>query len=341
MPFHTESAAECASHIDTLAKPPGSLGDLERLAIRLAGCQGSARPTCVHPRVIVFAGDHGVTVESVSPYPSAVTVAMVRTFAAGKAAVSALARVADADLEVVDVGVIGLGPVTAGPGVRVVSANVRAGTRNLAETAAMTTKERDAALDAGRAAVDRAAADGVDVLALGEMGIGNSTPAAALTAALCGLDAAAATGPGTGLDADGVKHKSEVIARALARGGPRDPLGALADLGGLEIAALTGAMHRAAEVGIPVFVDGFICSAAARVAVGAWPSTTPFLIPATRSTEPGQAALLEALEGPPLLDLRLRLGEASGAALALPLARAACAIPSEMATLAEVLAGAS
>jgi nicotinate-nucleotide--dimethylbenzimidazole phosphoribosyltransferase len=340
MPFSDAAAADCAARLDALAKPPGSLGGLERLAIRMAGCQGRPLPTCAHPRVIVFAGDHGVTVESVSPYPSAVTVAMVHTFASGRAAVCALARAAGADLEVVDVGVAGLGPVESGPGVRVVRANVRAGTRNLAETAAMTPAERDAAVDAGRAAVDRAAADGVDVLALGEMGIGNTTPAAALTVALCGVSAAAAVGPGTGLDAEGVRHKAAVVARAIARGGPRDPLGALADLGGLEIAAMAGAMWRASEVGIPVLVDGFICTAAARVAVAAWPACTPYLIPATQSTEPGQVALLEALEGPALLDLGLRLGEASGATLALPLARAACAVTSEMATLAEVLGGA-
>lgn len=337
MTYAPDAAAACAAHLDALAKPPGSLGRLERLAVRMAGCQGRARPTCARPRVIVFAGDHGVTAESVSPYPAAVTVAMVHTFAAGRAAVCALARAAGADLEVVDVGVAGLGAVAAGPGVRFVSANVRAGTRNLAHAPAMLPHERDAAIAAGRAAVDRAAADGVDLLALGEMGIGNSTAAAAITVALCGTPAPEAVGPGTGLGPEGVQHKARIVEMAVARGGPRDALGALADLGGLEIAALTGAMQRAAERGIPVLVDGFICTAAARVAVGAWPEARPFLIPATQSTEPGHAALLGALEGPALLDLGLRLGEASGAALAIPLARAACAVTAEMATLAEVL----
>lgn len=333
--------SETRARFDALAKPPGSLGALESLAARLAGAQGRVPPTVERPRVLVFAGDHGVArAHSVSPYPPEVTAAMVRTFAAGRAAVSVLARAAGAGLEVVDVGVIGLGVVSSVDGVTVHRAPVRPGTRDLVAGPALDEGELSAALQVGVDAADRAAADGVDLLAVGEMGIGNTTAAAAVAARLLGRPAEALVGPGTGLDSAGVARKAAVVARALDRGGPTEPLLVLGDLGGLELAALAGCLLRAAERRIPVLVDGFIASAAALAALQHEPGLQPYLIPATRSTEPGHGAVLAALAlGEPVLNLGLRLGEASGAALAIPILASASRLVREMATLAEVLAG--
>lgn len=331
--------ASARARLDALAKPPGALARLEALAVWLAGAQHRAQPTATAPRVVVFAADHGVTQRGVSPYPSAVTQAMVHTFAAGTAAVAVLARQAGASLEVVDVGVAGLGPVVAQRGVRVVRAPVASGTADLATGPAMTTAQLEAAMAAGEAAADRAAADGVDVLAVGEMGIGNTTAASAVAARLLGQPAAALVGPGTGLAPVGVQHKIAVVQAALDRDGPSDPLGALADLGGFELAALVGCMRRAAALHIPVVLDGFIVGVAALAAVRHDPVLRGYLTPATASAEPGHAVVLAALDcGAPLLTLGLRLGEASGAALALPLLSSACAIVREMATLESVLA---
>jgi nicotinate-nucleotide--dimethylbenzimidazole phosphoribosyltransferase len=338
----TSIASAAQQRLDALAKPPGSLGRLEELGVRLAVAQGRAQPSARWPRVIVFAGDHGVaSAWPVSPYPSAVTQAMVHTFASGRAAVSALARSAGATLEVVDCGVAGLGPVQAGEGVRVHRTAVAAGTADLVTGPAMTSGQLEAALAIGRAAADRAASDGVDLLALGEMGIGNTTPATALAARLLERPAVDLVGPGTGLHAAGVSRKAELIQRALDRGGAPDPAGALADLGGFEIAALVGCLLQARRHRIPVLLDGFIVSAAALVALRLDAGVREQLIPTTRSAEPGHAALLEAIgAGEPLLDWGLRLGEASAATLCIPLARAACAVMAEMATLAEVLGAA-
>jgi nicotinate-nucleotide--dimethylbenzimidazole phosphoribosyltransferase len=335
--------AAAQAHLNALAKPPGSLGRLEALALDLAVARGRVLGPLRAPQILVFAADHGVArEEAVSPYPSAVTALMVRTFAADKAAVCLLARNAGAALEVIDVGVAS--PLRDLPtAILVRHARVAEGTANLARGPAMRPEERDAALAVGRAAADRAAAAGVDLLLPGEMGIGNTTAAAALAARLLGLPAAALVGPGTGLDAAGLAHKVSVVQRALDRQGPHDPLGALADLGGLEIAALTGLLQGAHAHQIPVLLDGFIVSAAALVAQRLDPSLSVRLIPATRSAEPGHAAILDALGlPPPLLDWGLRLGEASAAALALPLVRAAAALldpDGGMATLEQVLAG--
>ncbi len=339
-----EDAAQAArTRFDALAKPPGSLARLESLGVWLAGCQGAARPTAERPRVLVFAGDHGVAWgESVSPYPPQVTVAMVHTFAAGRAAVTVLARQARATLEVVDAGVKDLGevPVQA-DGVRFVSASAGPGTANLAIGPAMDADQLALARQAGREAADRAASDGVDVLALGEMGIGNTTAASAVAARLLGRPAVDLVGPGTGLDPAGVSHKATVIQRALDRNGPTEPWEVMADLGGFELAALAECMIRATEHSIPVVLDGFIVGAAALVAVRARPEVASNLLPATASAEPGHHRVLEALgAGEAVLNMGLRLGEASGAALVLPMLRSSCALMNEMATLEEVLAGA-
>ncbi|MCK6504040.1 nicotinate-nucleotide--dimethylbenzimidazole phosphoribosyltransferase [Myxococcota bacterium] len=339
--FDQASADAVQARLDALAKPPGSLARLESLAVWLAGCQGSSRPRADRARVLVFAGDHGVAAaQRVSPYPPAVTVAMVQTFAMGNAAVAVLSRQAGAELEIVDVGVAGLPRLPApAQGIRFVDAKVAPGTVDLSEGPAMSVEQCHAARQAGREAAERAHADGVVVLALGEMGIGNTTPAAAVSARLLGRPAAELVGPGTGLDALGVAHKAAVVQRALDRGGPETPWEALADLGGFELVALAGCMERAAELRIPVLLDGFIVGAAALAAVRARPELRPFLLAATASAEPGHRAVCDALDlGPALLDWGLRLGEASGAAACLPLLRSACALVDEMGTLEEVLA---
>lgn len=327
--------------LDALAKPPGSLGRLEELAIWLSAAQRRSPPTVAQPRVIVFAGDHGVArARGVSPYPPEVTAAMVRTFAAGRAAVAVLSRRAGASLEVVDVGVAVPVEVTPVDGVSVVSAKIAAGTADLSAGPAMTADQCAAALAVGRAAVARAHTRGADLLCLGEMGIGNTTPASAISARLLGRRAVELVGPGTGLDAAGVRHKAAVVQEALDRVGPTDPLGVLADLGGLELAALVGAMLEAEVRDLPVLLDGFIVSASALVAVQLEPAVRRVLFPATRSAEPGHGLVLDGLDlPPPLLDFGLRLGEASAATTALPLAQAAADLVAGMATLDEVLSG--
>lgn len=342
--FDAALQAEAQARLDALAKPPGSLGRLEGLCAWLAGCQGRLPPTVLRPRVLLFAADHGVArAQPVSPYPSEVTAAMVRTFLADRATVCLFARQAGAELEVVDVGVRGLpeGLPTEGPGPLLVRRPVGPGTRDLSAGPAMSEGEAEEASAAGREAAERAAAAGVDLLALGEMGIGNTTAAAAVGARLLGRPAVELVGPGTGLDAAGVARKAAVVQRALDRGGPSEAWGALADLGGFELCALAGCIERAAELRLPVLLDGFIVSVAALAACRRRPELAPFLRPATRSAEPGHAVVLEALAlGNAILDLGLRLGEGSGAALALPILRAAAGLLHEVATLEEVLAGA-
>lgn len=334
---------ECAAdltrrRLDQLAKPPGSLGVLEALAIQLAGAQRRSPPQIRRPLVIVFAADHGVArEEAVSPYPPEVTAHMLGVLVARGAAVSLLADEAGAELELVDAGVAGAPEQLACvAGVRFVSAPVsRTGTGNIAVRDAMTPAELERALAVGAAAAGRAVRRGTDIAAVGEIGIGNTTSAAALVASLLGRPAEQVTGPGTGLDPAGVARKIAVVERALIRADrPRQPRAALAALGGFEIAAMTGFILEASRCSLPVLVDGFVAGAAALVAAGIDPGVRPYLVAATRSPEPGHAAVLDALAlGPPLLDLGLRLGEASGAALAIALARASTRLVTCMQTL--------
>ena len=325
-PLDAAAMRAAREHLDRLTKPPGSLGRLETIVVQLAGITGSAAPRIDRPAVVVFAADHGVTAQGVSAYPSDVTAQMVANFARGGAAINVLARAAGAELVVVDVGVAA--PEVAAP------SRIRPGTRDMTLEPAMTRDEALAAIGVGRNVAGGLVADGCDALALGEMGIGNTTAASALVAALTGLAPAEVTGRGTGLDAHAVRHKVTVIETALQRHrpSPDDPLGALAAVGGLEIAALVGAMVAGAEARIPVLLDGFITGAAALVAVGIVPNLGPRLIASHRSPEPGHRVVLERLGLEPLLDLDLRLGEGSGATLALPLIRAATRILEEMAT---------
>jgi nicotinate-nucleotide--dimethylbenzimidazole phosphoribosyltransferase len=323
-----DAAARAA--LDDKTKPVGSLGYLEDVARRLCSIQRTTRPTVERARVVVFAGDHGVVAEGVSAYPAAVTGQMMHNFAGGGAAVCVLARAAGAEVEVVDVGVDADLPQLAG----VVHARVRRGTRNLRREPAMHGAERDAAMEAGRAAVRRAARDSVQAVALGEMGIGNTTAAAALLAALTRRAAADTVGAGTGVCGDALDRKRAVVDAALARHADvlGDPANALAALGGLEIAAIAGAVLEAAGGPIAIVVDGFISTVGALAAVRMQPAAAANLFFAHRSAEHGHALALEALGARPLLDLGMRLGEGSGAALALPILRAAARIMTEMAT---------
>jgi nicotinate-nucleotide--dimethylbenzimidazole phosphoribosyltransferase len=318
---------------NVLTKPPGSLGVLEALAIKLAALQATDRPRAGRAPIVLFAGDHGVTAQGVSAYPADVTVQMLHNFAAGGAAVAVLARELGVKLHVVDAGTLSEHDV---PGVT--TDKPRRGTRDFSREAAMTDDELSFALKAGRRAVERARAGGADLVILGEMGIGNTTSAAAIAASLLGVRAADVVGAGTGLDAAGVNRKAEVIEAALATHGLRaadvSATQILRCVGGLEIAALAGAMIAAAQSRVPVLVDGFIVSAAALAAVRLNSTCAPWLIYSHRSLERGHRVVLDALAAEPLLDLKLRLGEGSGAAAALPLLRLACALHSEMATFA-------
>lgn len=325
--------AAARERLDQLTKPQGSLGRLEELAIQLAGITGRPRPRLPRKAVLVFAADHGVAAEGVSAYPQAVTAQMVLNFLAGGAAISVLARRAGARVLVADLGVAV--DLLEHPGL--IQKKIGPGTGNIAHGPAMSRAQAEAALAAGAEIVRDEAARGLDLVATGDMGIANTTASSAIVAALTGRPTAEVTGRGTGLDDIAWKRKTAVIERALAanRPDPSDPLDVLAKLGGFEIAGLTGAILQAAALRLPVLLDGFIAGAAALVAVGVCPAARDYLIAAHRSAEPGHRIVLERLGLAPLLDLDLRLGEGTGAALAMPLVDAACAVLDEMATFGE------
>ena len=311
-----------------LTKPPGSLGRLEEVAVTLAAQQGRDHPGVERVRIVVFAADHGVCAEGVSAFPQAVTGQMIANFAAGGAAISVLAQSLDAELEVIQLGTAEPPPAVDG----MVDETIAPGTANLARGPAMSREQLEAALAAGERAVERAGQTGCELFIGGDMGIGNTTSAAALACALLGESPEQLVGPGTGLDDQGLAHKMEVVRTALRRqGSEEDPLTLLAELGGFEIAALAGAFLAAGQRRIPVLVDGFIVTAAALAAVRLQPGLRAWLHFAHGSAEPGHRRLLAALEAEPLLDLGMRLGEGSGAAMAVPLLRAACDLHNGMA----------
>jgi nicotinate-nucleotide--dimethylbenzimidazole phosphoribosyltransferase len=318
------------ARLDLKTKPRGSLGGLERLAVRIASIQRSESPALGTPVVIVCAADHGVAAEGVSAFPASVTAQMVANYAAGGAAVSVLARHAGARLVVVDCGVAEPLPVAG-----VLDRRLGAGTASMLRGPAMTREQAIQALETGIALAEEQL-DGAGVVALGEMGIGNSTAAAALTCALTGAAPAEACGRGTGLDDEGLARKVDVVTRALEASGTSrselDAIHVLAAVGGFELGVLAGIAIGAAGRNVPVLVDGYPASAAVLVAAALAPALPRSLIAAHRSSEPGHAIVLDALGLHPLLDLELRLGEGSGAALALPLLGAALAILEEMAT---------
>lgn len=359
------AAAEATARHDRLTKPRGSLGRLETLGVGLAAMARTCPPPVPEPAAVaVFAGDHGVLDEGVSPWPAEVTAQMVANFCAGGAAINVLARHVGASVTVVDVGVatdlgpargaavVDLAPLDAGwresgplpaskegepvPGAhpRLVLAKVRPGTANLARQPAMTPAETMRALDVGAALAEGLIREGARCLVTGEMGIGNTTPSAAVIAALAGRAPREVTGRGTGISDEMLETKVAVVERALARSGagPADPLTALAELGGLEIAALAGFVVGGAAAGVPVLVDGVIAAAAVLVAAALVPPSLGYCVAGHRSTEPGAAAVLDHLGLQPVLDLELRLGEGTGAVLALPVLQAAARILGEMAT---------
>jgi nicotinate-nucleotide--dimethylbenzimidazole phosphoribosyltransferase len=321
---------------DAKAKPPGSLGRLEELAALVAAVRGTATPPMPTPAVVVCAADHGVAAEGVSAYPQEVTAAMVATFASGGAAVSVLARQARARLVIADLGV--RAPVTHPA---VLDRRIGPGTANAAEGPAMSLAQAEQALGVGIELAGELADDGIDLIAIGDMGIANTTAASALTAALLEVPAAPVCGPGTGLDDAGLAHKIDVVGRMLAANPvpPTEPVHLLAGVGGFEIGALTGLVLGAAAHRLPVVLDGFITGAAALLAARVAPSSVDAMIAAHLSPEPGHRLVLDTLALQPLLDLELRLGEASGAALALPIVASSIALLRDMTTLAEVTGG--
>jgi nicotinate-nucleotide--dimethylbenzimidazole phosphoribosyltransferase len=326
----TGDGAAVQGHLDRLTKPPGSLGRLEALALRLALAQDTHKPRATPRAVIVFAADHGVAAEGVSAYPREVTAQMVLNFLAGGAAVNVLARQAEARLTVVDVGVDH--DFAGVPGL--VDAKVRRGTDPITRGPAMSRDEAGRAIAAGIAAADRAVGDGAALLAVGDMGIGNTTPSAAITACVTGRAPADVTGPGTGVGGEVLARKVAAVETALRVNRPdrADPLGVLAAVGGLEIGAIAGAILGAARHRVPILIDGFIATAGALIAHGLCPAVADYLIAAHRSAEPGHRIALAHLGLEPLLALDLRLGEGTGAVLSMHLAEAAVRIYGEMAT---------
>jgi nicotinate-nucleotide--dimethylbenzimidazole phosphoribosyltransferase len=327
--FDVVAALQARRALDGKTKPRGSLGRLEELACRLAGIRGTAAIEALPAAVVVCAADHGIAAEGVSAYPQEVTEQMLRNFAAGGAAVCVLARRAGARLIVADLGV--RRPVR---DPAILDRRVRAGTANAVHGPAMRVVEMERAVAAGIELADGLAGDGIGIVALGEMGIGNTTAASALTAALLHADPDPLCGHGTGLDEAGVARKRAAVRRALAanRVPPGDPLGALAAVGGLEIAALTGLVLGCAANRVPMLLDGFITAAAALAAVRFAERCRAALIAAHLSPEPAHRLILRELECEPLLDLGMRLGEGSGAALCLPIVAASVAILAEMAS---------
>lgn len=332
-PVNLEMRDQAMAYQDQLTKPQGSLGQLERIAVQFSALQGRLKPELERVSITVFAADHGVADEGVSAFPQAVTAEMVRNFSRGGAAICVLARQIGASFEVVNLGTVAvLEPLPS-----VLDRRIAPATANLCVTAAMTQDQLTQALAAGFEAAERAQQQGAQLFIGGEMGIANTTSATALAAAILERPVIELSGPGTGVDASGVLHKVEVIERALElhRQALKDPAAVLRCLGGFEIAALVGAFIRCAQRGIPVLVDGFITTAAALIACRINPGVRTWLLFSHNSAEPGHRAMQHALEAETVLDLGMRLGEGSGAAVAVPLLRSACALQAEMSTFAD------
>jgi nicotinate-nucleotide--dimethylbenzimidazole phosphoribosyltransferase len=323
-----ELAARLAHAIDNKTKPPGSLGTLEALAHQAGMIQRTTSPRIEAPAILVFAGDHGVVAEGISAYPQDVTWQMVENFLAGGAAINVFAAQNGCTLQVVDAGVAH----DFGPRAGLVDRKIAHGTRNFAVEPAMTAEQCEKALAHGAALVEALPGN---VIGFGEMGIGNTTAAAALMHKLTGIPAAACVGAGTGLPPEGVLHKGRVIEAAVAHhAGVTEPLDVLATFGGFEIAMMAGAMLKAAERRMVLLVDGFIVTSALLVAARLQPAILDYCVFAHCSNEHGHRQMLEALGGKPLLQLGLRLGEGTGSALALPLLHAAVNFLNRMATFA-------
>jgi nicotinate-nucleotide--dimethylbenzimidazole phosphoribosyltransferase len=329
-PLDAEAMRAAEARQTRLTKPPKSLGRLEALSIQLAGIQATPLPSITQKMVAVMAADHGVVAEGVSAYPAEVTPAMVLNFAAGGAAINVLSRHVGARVAVTDVGVNA--DLSGAEGVR--HKKVRMGTANMARGPAMTRDEATQAVEVGIALVDEELKQGLDIIATGEMGIGNTTAASAVIAALTGEPVARVTGRGTGISQEALPAKIAVIERALEVNSPdaSDPLDVLAKVGGLEIAAMTGVYLAGAAHRMPVVMDGFISAAAALAAVRLCHECVDYVLPSHVSIEVGHQVVFDELGLIPLFDLQMRLGEGTGAALAMSIIEASARIVAEMAT---------
>ena len=318
---------------DMLTKPAGSLGRLEELSIQLAGVTGKEIPSIKDKVIITMAGDHGVVAEGVSAFPQEVTPQMVLNFLHGGAAINVLAKHVGARITIVDMGVA----ADMEPHPALVVKKVAHGTANMTKGPAMTREQAEQAILAGVEVVEAEVEKGLDIVGTGDMGIGNTTPSAAIAAVLTGIEPAKIAGRGTGVDDEGLKRKIDAIERAIEvnKPDPKDGLDVLAKVGGFEIGGLAGIILGAAANHKPVMVDGFISTAAAMIAVAIAPAVKPYLISAHRSQEYGHTQMVEWLGLKPLVDLDFRLGEGTGAALGISFAEAACKILSDMATFAE------
>ncbi len=316
-----------------LTKPAGSLGRLESLSIQLAGITGEARPKFENKSIVVMAGDHGVTEEGVSAFPAEVTPQMVMNFLFGGAAINALAGVSGAKVTVVDMGVASDLPEHPG----LISKRVAAGTANMVQGPAMTKEQAVQALEAGIEVVSDLKAQGVSVVGLGDMGIGNTTPSAAIACAIMGASVDEIVGRGTGVDDAGLQRKKDAVAKAIQQNGPdgQDGLDVLMKVGGFEIGGLAGVVLGAAANKMPVVVDGFITTAAAMIAAQICPAVKDYLIPSHCSQESGHEKMLAHLGLKALFDYEMRLGEGSGAAMAMPVVDAAARVLDQMVTFAE------
>lgn len=331
-PVDARAREDARRRHERLAKPPGSLGRLEPLAAQLAGiARASPPPVPAAPAAVIAAADHGVHARGVTPWPQAVTAIMAEQIAAGTASAGAIARSVGAAVWLLDVGVIGELPDSP----HRVDARVRPGAGDWTVAAAMTRDEATAAILAGAGLAERLADDGADLLVHGEMGLANTTPAAAILAVATGRAPADVVGPGSGGDADTVARKRDVVAAGLARHEPDadDPVGVLAAVGGLEHAALVGVTLAAAGRRLPVVLDGVSSLAAAMLACALAPQAADYLIAGHRSLEPGASIALDTLGAAPLLELGMWLGEGSGALLAVPLVSAAARVLGDVATL--------
>lgn len=329
-----DAKQQAEQHQLQLTKPTGALGDLEQIAITLASLQSNAHPQVSHPWIAIFAGDHGVVEENISAYPQAVTRQMLQNFTTGGAAISVIAKYHQAHLQVIDCGTVGEAYEYAG----VERHCIRAGTANFAKQAAMNADECRAALELGKKSVDTAKANRADIYIAGEMGIGNTCSASALACLLLNDTAEQLTGVGTGIGADQLRHKIEVIEKAIELHHKHvigDVFKTLCAVGGLEIAAITGAYIRCAQVGLPVIVDGFISSVAALCAVRMNPQVSDWMLFGHQSAEYGHRRILQELNADPILKMNLRLGEGSGAGAALALVKMACALHNQMATFTQ------
>jgi nicotinate-nucleotide--dimethylbenzimidazole phosphoribosyltransferase len=332
-PLDDEAMNEARRRQDSLTKPQGSLGQLESLSIQVAGIKRNPRPRISHKVIFTLAGDHGVTAEGVSAYPSEVTPQMVYNFLRAGAGINVLARQIGARVVIADLGVGS--KLEPHPALR--NKKVIQGTRNMAQGPAMSRLEAVRSIEAGIELVEEELPKGIDILGTGDMGIGNTTASSAITAALTGVEAALVTGRGAGLDEKGWQRKVEVIQKSLSinRPDPKDAIDILSKVGGLEIGGIAGVILAGARYRLPVVIDGFISGAAALIAASLSPEVKPYLIASHQSVERGHRIILEHLDLKPLLNLDLRLGEGTGAALGIFLVESSLMILNEMATFAE------